>query len=131
MAVAVGVGAAGIVVVLAGQGLDRAEKWVSVVVGSGSVVLSAAGLVLGWLTWRQSQTGAALQPVNASGSGAVAIGGDSRGEIEVNVLDVSDVPPVYPPVPYGVCASGAGSVAIGGDSTAPIRTSVSGRGDTA
>lgn len=39
---------------LTGQGLDRAEKWVAVVGMFISVAVSAAGLVLTWLAYRQS-----------------------------------------------------------------------------
>ncbi|MFI6822522.1 hypothetical protein ACIBJE_16440 [Micromonospora sp. NPDC050187] len=130
-AVLFGVGATGIVVVLAGQGVDRAEKWVSLVVGPMSVALTAAGLGVGWLTWRQSRSGAGMRPVDASGPGAVAIGGDSHGVTEANVSDVSAVSPIPPPAGGGVRAAGAGSVAIGGSSTASIRTTVTGGGGTA
>jgi hypothetical protein len=130
-AVLFGAGTAGIIVMLAGQGLDRAEKWVSLVVGPTSVVLAVVGLGLGWLTRRQSRAAAGASPVNASGAGAVAIGQDSRGEIEVNVSDVPAVPPLPPPPGGGVNATGPGAVAIGGNSTAPIRTTITGRSDTA
>lgn len=54
--VLLGSGVAGCVVVLAGQGLDRAEKWVSIGGVVVSVVFGVAGVVLGWLTWRQHPT---------------------------------------------------------------------------
>ncbi len=58
---------AGLVVVLAGQGLDRAEKWVSLAGVVVSVMLSGGGLALGWLTWRQGrpEPGAGPQGINA------------------------------------------------------------------
>lgn len=88
-AVLFGAGVVGIVLWLAGQGLDRAEKWVSLVVGPMSVALTTVGLVLGWLTWRQQRAASGTPPVTAGGPGAVAVGRDSQGEIEVNVSGVS------------------------------------------
>ncbi|WP_194820892.1 hypothetical protein [Micromonospora sp. S-DT3-3-22] len=124
-AVLLGGGLAGFVVLLAGQGLDRAEKWVSLVGVFASVALSAGGLGLGWLTWRHSRTGIrAKPPVNASGAGSVAIGGDSTAEIRTSVLGTRPLAAASADGSAGVSASGAGSVAIGGNSGAPIRTTI-------
>jgi hypothetical protein len=83
-------GAAGLIVVLTGQGLDRAEKWVSLVGVILSLAVGVAGLLLAWLTWRQgpgqgpaariSRTGDAT----ASGRGSVAVSG-SLGEPSATV----------------------------------------------
>jgi hypothetical protein len=82
------VGLIGCVVLLTGQGLDRAEKWVSLVGVFVSVAMSAAGLVLGWLTWRQAPAQPPAGPVptsssgttgTASGTGSIAAGGDITG----------------------------------------------------
>jgi len=77
------------VVFLTGQGLDRAEKWVSIVGMVVSVSLSAAGLLLGWLTWRRAQTvrvrrtgdATARGPGSRANSGAV--GGSAHGQTVV------------------------------------------------
>jgi uncharacterized membrane protein YbhN (UPF0104 family) len=41
------------------QGLDDAEKWVSILGMFVSICLGTAGVALGWLTWRHSRTTAA------------------------------------------------------------------------
>ncbi|GAB7037902.1 MULTISPECIES: hypothetical protein [Catenuloplanes] len=46
-------GITGLVVLLGGEGLDRAEKWVSIVGVTASVVLSGLGLTVSWLAWRR------------------------------------------------------------------------------
>lgn len=65
-AVLAGAGTTGIGWFLLSEGLDRAEKWVSIVVGVTSLVLAAAGLLLGLLTWRQARNPVA--PAGAAGS---------------------------------------------------------------
>jgi hypothetical protein len=121
-------------VVLARQGLDRAEKIVSIGGVIASVLIAAAGLWLGWLTWRNTASTTAAPPsANAAGVGAVAVGGSSGGPI---VTHVSGTPPPPAPPPSasppgaGVSAAGIGSVAVGGDTTAAIRTTVTGPGGT-
>lgn len=123
------VGGTGAVLSLTGQGLDRAEKWVSIVGTVTSVALAVAGLGLGWLTWRQAQRQTRARPtaVASPGIGAVAVGGDSAAEVSTEVAGI--VPPAAlsaTPAPQSVSASGLGSVAIGGNSTAPIRSKVTG-----
>jgi hypothetical protein len=75
------VGVAGWVVVLTGQGLDRGEKWVSIAGAVVSAILSAAGLWLGWLTWRQSAAELAVR-VRRTGD-ATAHGPGSRANTGV------------------------------------------------
>jgi hypothetical protein len=124
-------GAAGALVcgvLLAQQGLDRAEKWVSITVGITSVVVAVTGVWLAWLTWRRTaNTSTSVSPVHAGGTGAVALWGNSAGQITTNVSGVP-MPPAPAPLSdtAGVNAAGAGSVAIGGNSTAPIRTKITG-----
>ena len=122
-------GGAGAVLFLTGQGLDRAEKWVSIAGAVASVAFGLTGLVVGWLTWRQAQRQAQARPtaVASPGIGAVAVGGDSGAEVSTDVAGV--VPPPAPSAtlaPNSVSASGMGSVAIGGNSTAQIRSKVTG-----
>ncbi|NBE81215.1 hypothetical protein [Micromonospora rubida] len=47
-------GLVGSMMFLTGQGLDRAEKWVSIMGMFVSVALSGAGITLGWWSWRQA-----------------------------------------------------------------------------
>ncbi|MFI7080070.1 hypothetical protein ACIBO1_22485 [Micromonospora sp. NPDC049903] len=116
-------------ILLAQQGLDRAEKWVSINVGLASVVLAAAGVWLGWLTWRHTTSASpSIRPVNAGGMGAVAVGGTSGGHIATEVSGA--VPSASADTGDGVNAAGAGAVAVGGDSAAPIHTKVTGPGTT-
>ena len=133
--VLLGSGVAGSVVFLADQGLDRAEKWISIVGVMVSVTVSVAGVVLGWLTWRQGHAAGPDRPsevddspgdersVNAGGPAAVAIGGENRGEVNT---EVSNDPPTRSVGGPGISASGAGSVAIGGGNAGLIRTRVTG-----
>jgi hypothetical protein len=110
------------------QGLDRAEKWVSIVMATLSVAMAGAGLRLGWLSWRHVTSSPSTSPAaTATGTGAIAVGNTNRGEI---VTEITDIPlQSAPPAPSGgVSATGAGSVAIGGDNVAPIRTKISGPG---
>ena len=110
---------------LLGEGLDRAEKWVSIVGVCVSIVMGAGGLLLAWLTWRQSRAGES-PTVAARGAGAVGVRGSSGGSIRTDISGV--VMPTSGPAgsKAGVDASGTGSVAVGGDSTAPISTRVTG-----
>ncbi|GAB7047416.1 hypothetical protein [Catenuloplanes indicus] len=55
-------GITGLVIVLGGEGLDRAEKWVSIGGVIASVVLSALGVAVSWLAWRRP---AAVAPAPA------------------------------------------------------------------
>jgi hypothetical protein len=112
-------GATGAGWVLLGEGLDRAEKWVSIVGVCVSTATSAAGLILAWLTFRQPR---ANRGVTAPGIGAVAVGGNSGAEIRTDVSGVA-----MSRSPTGGQVSGPGSVAVGGDSSAPISTRVTGR----
>ncbi|MGH3659882.1 MAG: WD40 repeat domain-containing protein, partial [Micromonosporaceae bacterium] len=60
------VGLTGVGLLVRAEGLDRAEKWVSI---TGVVVIGAAGLVLGWLSRRQqTPTPAPEQAVNTGHS---------------------------------------------------------------
>jgi hypothetical protein len=121
------VGAVGAGWFLLGEGLDRAEKWVSIVGVCVSTALSAAGLLLGWLTWRQTRADSrAAPPVAAQGTGAVGVGGSSGAEIRTDVSGVTTPISPSPGGDDGVHAGGTGSVAVGGDSTAPISTRVTG-----
>jgi hypothetical protein len=122
------VGLAGSLVFLTGQGLDRAEKWISIVGVAASVVIGITGLLLGWLTWRQGQAGTGPRLVSAAGVGAVAIDGQNRGEASTDVSGIAAPPAGIPPAGRGVRASGTGSVAVGGSNTAPIHTKVNGGG---
>ena len=133
--IAVGVLAAGVggcVVFLTGQGLDRAEKWMSISGVVVSVVVGAAGLVLGWLTVKQSRsssTAEATRTATASGVGAVAVGGHSNAEVATEVSGALPPSTRRSPIPSGgTHATGAGSVAVGGNNTGPIRTRVTGPG---
>lgn len=121
------VGAVGAGWFLLGEGLDRAEKWVSIVGVCVSAALSAGGLLLGMLTWRQTRADSRAAPaVTARGIGAVSVGGSSGAEIRTDVSGVA-VPMSLPPGGgAGVHAGGTGSVAVGGDSAAPISTRVTG-----
>lgn len=126
------VGAIGCGMLLARQGLDRAEKLVSIGVGLASLLIAAGGLWLAWLTWRQAALppAAPAPPVTAGGVGAAAVGGSSSERITTEVSGIA--PAAAPPTVggSGVHATGTGSVAVGRDSTAPISTKVTGPGTT-
>ncbi|MFF0150158.1 hypothetical protein [Micromonospora sp. NPDC005203] len=124
--VLVAVGAVGAGWFLLGEGLDRAEKWVSIVGVCVSTALSGGGTLLGWLTWRQTRAVSHAPAVTAWGIGAVGIGGSSGGEIQTDVSGVAKSTSPTPGGGAGVHAGGPGSVAVGGDSTAPISTRVTG-----
>ncbi|MFF5076147.1 hypothetical protein ACFY36_03790 [Actinoplanes sp. NPDC000266] len=69
-------GLTGIVVVLAGEGLDRAEKWTSLIGMFVSVAIGLAGLLVAWRQTggaRVSRTGNAT----ATGPGSVAVSGSA------------------------------------------------------
>jgi hypothetical protein len=66
------VGLAGAVSFLTGQGLDRAEKWVSLTGVFLSVTIGVAGLVLGWRAYRQAA------PAPSTGHQVVRRTGDAR-----------------------------------------------------
>lgn len=68
--VLVGLGLAGCVYFLLGQGLDKAEKWASVVGVFVSVAIGVAGLVLSWATWRQARPALAHPPAGSLGEAA-------------------------------------------------------------
>ena len=55
---AAGAGLAGWLAFLAGQSLDRAGQWTTVVGFFVSTALGVAGVLLGWLTWRRGQQAA-------------------------------------------------------------------------
>jgi hypothetical protein len=118
-------GTAGLVVctvVLARQGLDRAEKWVSVVGVVLSVLIAAAGL---WFTWRTAAP-ETDPPVSAGAAGAVAVGGRNSARVATKVSGGSPAATTGPG--GGVSAAGPGAVAVGRDNTAPIETDVTGPG---
>ncbi|MFI5496426.1 hypothetical protein [Actinoplanes sp. NPDC051859] len=108
--------AAACVVFLTGEGLDRAEKWISVTGVFASVTLAAVGL-WGWPAWRQAPDHSvpAQEPAAPTGPAAAP------------AVAPAAAPTVAPAgSPAGVTASGPGSVAIGGNNSASIRTRVSG-----
>jgi hypothetical protein len=76
-----GLGLAGLVVVLVNQGLDRAEKWTSLVGMFVSAGIGALGVFLAWRTLRGTSAGAGSGRVSrtgkatASGPGSVAVSG--------------------------------------------------------
>lgn len=76
-AVLTGAGLAGCVVLLTGEGLDRAEKWVSITGAVVSVAISFAGLRLSWSMRPQATTPAGVRSVRKTGN-AVGVGGGSR-----------------------------------------------------
>jgi len=61
--------------------------------------------------------------VGASGAGAVAVGGSSRGEIRTRVSG-NRLPSAVPGGQDGVVAPGPGAVGIGGDAEGPVSTDV-------
>lgn len=68
------VGVVGCVVFLTGQGLDQAEKWVSIVGTVASLLVGMAGLAVGWLAWQRPVTspraGPPMQAPSASPAGS-------------------------------------------------------------
>jgi hypothetical protein len=81
-------GLAGVVVFLTGQGLDRAEKWVSLVGVFISLAVAIAGLILAWRTTSAVPAGRVRRTGNATavgpGSRAVtgSVGGAQGGVVE-------------------------------------------------
>jgi hypothetical protein len=61
--------------------------------------------------------------VDASGAGAVAIGGSAREAIQTHVQE-SHVPAAASDEHDGVIASGPGAVGVGGDAEGPVSTNV-------
>ena len=86
-------GLAGALVFLIGQGLDRAEKWVSLVGVFASVVIGVTGLVLGWKTWSQAKARTGLGGRVRRTGNATAVGRGSRansgslGSVPGSVVD--------------------------------------------
>ena len=117
-------GLAGFIWFLTGQGLDHAEKWVSVSGVGISTALGVAGVSLGWLTWRQSRPVRQPVRVRASGAGSAAIGGNNRGKIVTRVSGSHPHHAPLAPASGEVEASGDGAVAVGRDNHADIRTEV-------
>jgi hypothetical protein len=74
-------GAVGAALFLTGQGLDRAEKWASIVGIVISVATGATGLLLGWLAWRHPRPGPSVvgpvKAVDARRAQGVQIGDDN------------------------------------------------------
>lgn len=125
--VLVAVGVLGVVWFLRGEGLDRAEKWVSIGGVCISTVIGVAGLFVAWRTWQQTrQNRRPERRATAAGSGAVGIWGNNRAEIRTEVSGVDTSTSSSSGRGTGVRAEGAGSVAVGGDNTAPISTRVTG-----
>lgn len=110
---------------------DRANR-IAVVVSALAAVAAVGVAVWAALPSRSPGRGAVQQAAgqpgaaNASGVGAVAVRGDSGGEVSTEVSGPAAASSAKSsnPVAGGVQASGAGAVAVGGDSTAPIRTKV-------
>lgn len=119
--VLVALGVAGCVWFLTGQGLDRAEKWVSLVGVFLAVALGVAGTFLGWASWRGSRVRAGTA-TTASGERSVAIAELNSGKIETQSPDSLDRGRAGGAPPGGVTASGSGAVAIGGANTGDITT---------
>lgn len=103
---ATGAGLAGWLIFLAGQSLERAGQWTTVVGFFVSTALGVAGVVLGLLTWRQGQQ--AGGPAATTGDKAAveqAVGGvrigrtgsirmsDTSGVTMANTGVMSDVDP--------------------------------------
>lgn len=63
--------------------------------------------------------------VEASGAGAVAVGGTSRGEIRTRAYGGPQTP-ALPARQDGVSATGLGAVSIGGDTDGPVSTDANG-----
>ncbi|MBO3744277.1 hypothetical protein [Actinoplanes flavus] len=114
-------GLGGVGWVLSGLGLDRAEKWVSLVGVFLSVSLGAAGVILGWATWRHSR-GPERPATTAAGPSSVAVADANSGKIDAQATGASGENRAGSAPPGGVTALGPASVAIGGTNTADITT---------
>jgi uncharacterized membrane protein len=68
---------------LAEQGLEKADKWSSVMAGFAAIVLGVLGLVAGWMAGRRPTTPAPTdaQARHGTGSRSVDVGGDNSGVI--------------------------------------------------
>jgi hypothetical protein len=64
--------------------------------------------------------------VEASGAGAVAVGGSTRGEVRTRVRGKGTQPAAAASAQGGVISSGPGSVSVGGDA-GPVSTDVMGQ----
>ncbi|MEV4389197.1 hypothetical protein AB0J68_26370 [Micromonospora sp. NPDC049580] len=96
-------GTAGVVVLLTNEGLDRAEKWVSIGGVIASVLAGAGGLALSWLAWRHPQAGAGARRRAKSPGSSVGAGGGHGATGSAT--------------PRGVDVRGSKGVQIGDDNT--------------
>jgi hypothetical protein len=118
-----------LVAFLSGQGLDRAEKWVSIAgvvlaTLTGALGLALARRTLGTGGQRQGADrprGSRHRPPSATGVGAVAVGGDVGGDVSTVVSG-----PVGSVVPAecGDGASGPGATVVAGRVGGSVRTRV-------
>jgi hypothetical protein len=122
--------------------------WRAVATGISVIVAAVSGVVTALVTAHPSRglwvalgvavaVGAVLQAVvaygerrqqrrvDASGAGAVAIGGSARGEIRTQVHG-GPVPGAVAGDHDGVSASGPGAVGVGDDAAGPVSTDVTG-----
>lgn len=114
-------GLVGCVWVLTGQGLDRAEKWVSLVGVFLSVALGTVGTILAWVAWRHGRR-EAPPATTASGESSVAIGVFNSGKISTQASGPAGDRRAAAKPPGGIAASGPSAVAIGGANTGDITT---------
>jgi hypothetical protein len=126
------------------HGLAVERMWRAAAAGVSVIVATASGVVTALVTTHSSRglwvalgvvviVGAVLQAavtygerrkpqrVDASGAGAVAIGGSARGAIRTRVHG-SLGPEAVSDDHAGVAASGPGAVGIGGDAAGPVST---------
>lgn len=125
------VSVAGLAWLLSRQGLDTAEKWVSILGMFVSVSLGSGGVALGWLAFRHARNATTPLPaapasprVSASGIGSTAILGDNEGDIDVEISGIRTSPAAPPPVAEGVSASGDAATAIWGNNRKTIKARV-------
>ncbi|TDB73183.1 hypothetical protein E1165_18110 [Micromonospora sp. KC723] len=116
------------------QGVDRADKWVTIVGFFVSTAVGLAGLAVAWPTWRQSGVPGTPPSSRAAvaAPGAVVVVGDNVAGVATDVAGVASVTAGggttgVAPV-SGLHAAGPGSVVVGGDSRAPITTRFRGPG---
>jgi hypothetical protein len=125
-AVLVVLGLAGCAWFLTGQGLDNAEKWVSLVGMFVSAGLGVAGVVLGWVSWRSVRHQG--RPVtSALGAGAAAIDGPNSGKLDLQASGLKDGGRDGAAPAGEVSASGHAAAAIRGYNTGDITTRFDGR----